>query len=350
MRWISLALFASLALLASPAAAQTDPAVKDFKRYFKKAKETVERVEFVRSLEKIDDPGVAKELLKVLKDKEPAVAAAAAEVLAQLPSPEARAPMLEIVEKGKPAEQLGPILRCAAKGKWEEFLPLLRPHLEHKEDGVRLWAVRAVGNMNDEESLPQIVTLAGEDPNPLVRVAAIESIVQMGKPQLELCMPPLLAGLKDEDTSVQVASCLAFRTLRHKDAIPALIDTWQNGEGLVLQHIYPTLLEITDLQFGADAEQWGRWWENAQERFEIPSDAKLAERRGGPRQDRGALRAQGRQRGLRRHRHTQPRGRVRDRRLGFDGGRGARAGEVPPGRPHAVRQDGHPQEGAGSGD
>ena len=279
MRWISLALFASLAIFASPAAAQTDPAVKDFKRYFKKAKETVERVEFVRSLEKIDDPGVAKELLKVLKDKEPAVAAAAAEVLGQLPSPEAREPLLVIVEKGKPSEQLAPILRCASKGKWEEFLPLLRPHLEHKEDGVRLWAVRAVGSMNDAESLPPIVTLAGEDPNPLVRVAAIESIVQMGADQVELCLPPLIAALKDEDTSVQVAGCLALRTLRSKDAIPPLIDTWQNGEGLVLQHIYPTLLEITDLQFGADADQWARWWENAKDRFEIPSEEKLAERR-----------------------------------------------------------------------
>jgi len=279
MRWISLAVLASLSILAAPASAQTDPTVKDFKRYFKKAKETVERVEFVRSLEKIDDPGVAIELLKVLKDKEPAVAAAAAEVIGQLPSPEARMPLQVIVEKGKPSEQLGPILRCAAKGKWTEFLPLLRPHLAHKEDGVRLWAVRAVGNMQDDESLPVIVELAGSDPNPLVRVASIESIVQMGEQQVALCLPPLIASLQDPDTSVQVAGCLALRVIRHKDAIPALIDTWLNGQGLVLQHIYPTLLEITDLQFGADAEQWQRWWVNAEERFEIPSEEKLAERR-----------------------------------------------------------------------
>lgn len=265
--------------MAPSAAAQTDPTVKDFKRYFKKAKETVERVEFVRSLEKIDDPGVAEVLIKVLQDKEPAVAAAAAEVIGQLPSATAREPLLPIVEKGKPAQQLAPILRCAAKGKWEEFLPLLRPHLEHKEDGVRLWAVRAVGSMEDAESLQLVIQLAGEDPNPLVQVAAIESLVQMGQEQVEACLPPLLKALDDEETSVQVAGCLALRTLRHRDAIPPLINTWQEGSGLVLQHIYPTLLEITDLQFGADAAQWARWWDRAQENYEIPSDEKLAERR-----------------------------------------------------------------------
>ena len=136
--------------------------MKDFKRYFKKAKETVERVEFVRSLEKIDNPGVAKVLLPVLKDKEAAVAAAAIEVIGQLPSESAREPLLPIVEKGKPVEQLAPILRCASKAKWTEFLPLLRPHLEHKEDSVRIWAVRAVGSMADQESLPLVIQIAGE--------------------------------------------------------------------------------------------------------------------------------------------------------------------------------------------
>jgi HEAT repeat protein len=268
----------SLLLLSALQPQQGDPTVRDFKRYFKKSKETVERVEFVHSLEGIDDAEVAKVLLPVLKDKEPMVAAAAATVLELLPSPGSRAPLLKIVEKGKPPEQLGPILRAAARSKWVEFLPMLRPHLQNKDAGVRLWAVRAVGNMRDGESLPMVVTLAGDDPNPLVRVAGIESMVQLGKGKVDLCLVPLLASLKDSNASVQVAGCLAMRTLRHLDAIPALLDRWENGDGIVLQHIYPTLLEITDLQFGADAAQWRRWWERAKNEFKIPSDAKLAER------------------------------------------------------------------------
>lgn len=276
MAWISLVL---LAALQPPSAPQTDPTVKDFKRYFRKAKETVERVEFVRSLEGIDDPGVAEVLMDVLEDDEPAVAAAAATVIEQLPSAEARAPLLEVVEDGKPDEQLGPILRAAGRGNWKEFLPLLRPHLEHKEPGVRIWAVRAVGQMDDEPSLPQVIVIAREDDNPLVRVAAIESMVQIGDEQVEACLPALLEALEAEATAVQVAGVLALRELRHRDAIGPLITLWQEGEGLVLQHIYPTLLEITDLQFGADAAQWARWWERAQENFQIPSEAQLEARR-----------------------------------------------------------------------
>ncbi len=258
---------------------QGDPTVRDFKRYFKKTKDPVQRVEFVHSLEDIDDEGVAKVLLPVLKDKDPAVAGAAAEVIAQLPSEKSRAPLMKVVEKGKPAEQVGPILRAASKSKWLEFLPIIRPHLTHKEDGVRLWAVRSVGSMRDGESLPQVIEAAGSDDNPLVRVAAIESMVQLSAGHTDECLPPLLAAIDDKNTSVQVAGCLALRTVRHRDAIAPLIDLWQNGSGLVLQHIYPTLMEITDMQYGADAAQWKRWWDRAQGDFKIPSDEQLAKRR-----------------------------------------------------------------------
>ncbi|NQU48837.1 MAG: HEAT repeat domain-containing protein [Planctomycetes bacterium] len=269
----------SLLLLSLLVPQQGDPTVKDFKRYFKKTKDPIQRVEFIHSLEDIDDAGVATVLLPVLKDKDPAVADAAAAVIGQLPSESSRQPLLIIVEKGKPSEQLGPILRAASKGKWLEFLPLLRPHLEHKEAGVRLWAVRAVGNMRDGDSLPQVITLASADDNPLVRVAAIESLVQLRAGHTEECLPPLLTALTDEHTSVQVAGVLALRLIRHRNAIAPLVDLWQTGEGLVLQHIYPTLMEITDMQYGADPEQWQRWWSRVSADFVIPSDEKMAERR-----------------------------------------------------------------------
>jgi hypothetical protein len=258
---------------------QGDPTVRDFKRYFKKTKDPIQRVEFVYSLEDIDDSGVAKVLLPVLKDKNPAVADAAAAVITQLPSKSSREPLLKIVEKGKPPEQLGPILRAASKSKWLEFLPLIRPHLAHKEDGVRLWAVRGIGSMRDGDSRPQVIEMAGTDSNPLVRVASIESMVQLSTGHTDECLPPLLAALKDPNTSVQVAGTLALRTIRHRDAIGPLIDLWQNGEGLVLQHIYPTLMEITDMQYGPVPDQWHRWWGRASADFQIPSDEKLAERR-----------------------------------------------------------------------
>ncbi len=270
-----------LALALCMQAQEPDPTVQDFKRYFRKAKDPVERVEFVFSLEGIDHPGVADVLLPVLKDKEPMVVEAVKKVLGKLPSAASRAPMLKIVEKGKPVLELDVILRSAAEGRWTEFLPLLRPHLGHDDAGVRLWAVTAVSNMEDGESLAQVVGIAGEDKNTLVRVAAIEGVVALGKGHEDLCVPALIAGLDDEASAVQIAACIGLRTLRHYDAIEPLLEVWEEGEGIVLLHIYPTLVEITDLQFGDDCAQWRRWWERAREEYQIPSEEEVAKRREG---------------------------------------------------------------------
>ena len=75
-----------------------DESVRDFKRYFKKSRDPIERVEFILSLEKIDSPDVAKALLPILKDKDPGVLRAVDVVLAQLPSENSRQPFLKIFE------------------------------------------------------------------------------------------------------------------------------------------------------------------------------------------------------------------------------------------------------------
>ena len=80
---------------------QQDDTIRDFKRYFKRSKDSRERVEFVHALETIDDPEVAKLLLPILSDKDMKVAQAARLVISRLPSPESRAPLYKTMEKGK---------------------------------------------------------------------------------------------------------------------------------------------------------------------------------------------------------------------------------------------------------
>lgn len=277
-----------LALLALAAAGfgalplvQGDETVQDFKRYYRKFHETWERVEAVRALDGIDDPEVPRVLLKykVLRDPDPQVARAGFEVLVQLPSEKARAPLLAVLEDGKPADVLPPIVRAAGAGGWSEFLPLLRPFLEAGDDTLRLWTATALGQLGDEASLPALAGLATGDPNPLVRAAAVDALKALGKGHEDVAGPALVQALQDEALEVQTAAALALQVVRVKEAVPVLLDLWEEGEGRILEQVYPTLLAITDMQFGTDPAIWRRWWDRAGADWVPPSDEEVARRR-----------------------------------------------------------------------
>ncbi|RMH01621.1 MAG: hypothetical protein D6702_11005 [Planctomycetota bacterium] len=266
----------ALVLLALP---QQDETIRDFKKFFRKAKDPAERAEHVHALEGIDDPGVAQVLLPVLTDDDPMVAAAALEVVAQLPSERARAPFAPVFEKGKPADVLPILVRAAGEGGWREFLEPIRELLGSRDDEIRLWATVAVGRLGDEASLPTLARLATEDKRTAVRVAAVDSLKTLGKGHEDVAGPALVAALDDAELSVQTAACLALRVVRVKEAIPVLIRLMEEAEGRIHEHLYPTLVEITDLPFREDPGQWRNWWERAKDRYELLSDEEIAARR-----------------------------------------------------------------------
>lgn len=273
--------FAGWLLFAPLWAPLQDPTVKDFRRYFPKAKDTWERVEYVKALQGIDDPGVAQVLLDfdVALDQDPHVAAAGREVLAQLPSESARAPLRPILEKGKPAEHLPSVLRAAGEGRWVECTALVRPHLSSKIEDARLWAATAVGQLGDAESLPPLAALAVKDPGMLVRVAAVDSLGVLGKGHEDVAGPPLVAALADPALEVQTAACLALRAVRVKEAIGPLVDLLENGQGRILEYVYPTLIAITDNQFTDDPGLWRRWWTQMGATYQVPAEEELERRR-----------------------------------------------------------------------
>ncbi|HEX9792950.1 MAG TPA: HEAT repeat domain-containing protein [Planctomycetota bacterium] len=272
----------AIALLLAPVLVpMQNETVQDFKRYYKKFEETWERVEAIRALDGIDDPAVPEVLLryKVLTDPEPPIAAAGLEVLKRLPSLSARMPLKLILEEGKPAGEVALIARAAGEGKWQEFAPLLAAQLASNDDDVRLWAATSCGLLGVVASIPAIGALVVDDANKLVRVAAIDALGLVGKGHEDAAGPSLVAALRDDALEVQTAACLALRKVRTKLAIAELIDLMENGEGRILEHIYPTLLEITDMQFGDQPALWRNWWQKAEASYAIPSDAELDKRR-----------------------------------------------------------------------
>ncbi|KAA3613448.1 MAG: hypothetical protein DWQ01_02680 [Planctomycetota bacterium] len=258
---------------------QQNEVVRDFKKYFKKVREPAERVEYVYSLEGIDDPDVAEVLLPVLSDKEPLVAAAALDVLRKLPSEKARSPLLKVVEKGKPKGALPVVIRAVGEGPWPEFQPLVAQYLEAKDDEVRLWTVTSLGALKAAEHLPVFGQLLTSDDNKMVRVACADALGHLGKGSEAIAGPPLVQALSDKALEVQTSAMLALQNVRVREAIPVLIDILENGEGRVLEGVYPALVAITDMQYTDDPKTWRRWWSRAHDEFQIPTEEELAKRK-----------------------------------------------------------------------
>ncbi len=272
-------MLATALLLAAPTLFQADATIKDFKRVYRKEKKPENKAELIYSLEDIDDAGVAKVLLKLLVDKEPLIAEAAQAVITQLPSATARVPLRLVLEEGKQSDYFASILRAAADGKWKEFQPVVLPYLENSEESVRLWAVTAVGALHHVDALPQVAKLATEDPFPLVRAAAVQALIQLGKGHESVAGPALVQALHDSSISVSSAACVGLRTVRCKEAIGPLITLLESGEGRILEQIWPTLVAITDQPFNDDPSIWRRWWQQAEATYTLPTDAEIAKRR-----------------------------------------------------------------------
>jgi len=272
-------MLATALLLAAPFFVQADETVKDFRKFYRKEKDPLAKTELIHSLEGIEDPGVAEVLMPLLDDRDPLQVQAALKVLGKLRDPASRAPLMTPLVDEKPTTLIAPILLCAADSAWKEFAPLARPYLLSKDDTVRLWAVTLIGTGGDIEALPDIANLVTSDPHPLVRAAAVQTLILRGKGREDIAGPPLVAALQDESVAVSGAACIGLRTVRTAEAIGPLVELFQHGEGRIMEEVWPTLVALTDEPFGPDAEMWAKWWGRVAEQYTLLTDAEVAKRK-----------------------------------------------------------------------
>ncbi len=266
-----------LSLSATPLLVPQEEVVQDFRKYFRRTKETWERVEYIQALRGIDEAEVAEVLLPVLRDKDPLVVQAARQVLADLPSAEARAPLLLPLTKGKPKEALPALLRAAGEGPWPEAKEAVREHLEHKKSDARLWAAWTAGRLQDSLAIPLLGELATRDKEVPVRVAAVDSLRLFGngrRAEIELFV---VTALADEDMSVVATACRAAQEVRLAGTVPELIRLLEEG-GRLMQNAYPALRAITDMEYDDSASRWRGWWDRAAATWSMPSDEDVAKR------------------------------------------------------------------------
>lgn len=263
------ACFAGLSPLA---AGQGEETVKDFKKFFTKAKTAAERVEYVLSLEKIESPGVVEVLVPVLKSDEPDVVRAAIRVMAGFKTAEPVAAVVATATSDKTeAVRLG-LLQVIAIARYTSAAPALLVMLSDKSWDVRRRAIDALGAFKDPANAAVIAPLCA-DGEAAVRCSALDALAAL---KSELLVTPAIAALNDSVWQVRTSAIAALGKVRRIEAVEPLIQRLAVEEGRLRPEIGRALDEITGKSLGDRLEEWQTFWNSYKSSFKIPSDAELA--------------------------------------------------------------------------
>lgn len=262
---------------ARPAAAPAadDEIIREFKKYFRKYKDTPTRVEAVLALEGVESTGVVDVLVPVLKDKEFEVVRAAVQVLSRFETGPPRLAIWESLDRNKDERIRVGLLWAAADGGYgggEEILPEL---LEDKSWEVRRRAVNAMTASVGAPAAEAIAPLC-EDKEVAVRCAALDGLALL---RSELVVDPAIAALDDASWQVRASAIAALGKVRRRASIGPLVERMAIEEGRLVKDIGESLAEITGRDFGQRIESWQSFWERYRDSFEIPSDEQLAKLR-----------------------------------------------------------------------
>jgi HEAT repeat protein len=193
-------------------------------------------------------------LVEALEDRNANVRKAAAEALGSI-GPEAVTAvpaLIEALEDDDWEVRGAAVVALGSMGP--EAIPVLVEALGHKEPNVRWAAARALGCIGPEAvgAIPALIQALG-DAESSVRAAASIALVDIG-PE---AVPMLIQVLRDEGSYAAAVGLIGIGPT----AVPALIDVLSDEGPDARGAAAQCLKAITGQDFGEDASQWQRWWE-----------------------------------------------------------------------------------------
>lgn len=248
-----------------------DEIVREFKKYFRKYKDTSTRVEAVLALEGTESSAVVDALVPVLKDGESEVKNAVVRVLAGFHDARpVEAVIASLVDNKNETVRLG-LLRVVTEAGYPGAAESLFELLEDRSWEVRLRASQALFATGDGRAVEAVLPLV-EDKEPAVRGAALDGLAASGTRSV---LEPARALLVDPSWQVRASAIHALGSVREKQSIPLLIDRLEAEDGRLQEDIAQALFRLTTRNFGQRPELWRRFWERLPADYSIPTEAEL---------------------------------------------------------------------------
>ncbi|MDF1838079.1 MAG: HEAT repeat domain-containing protein, partial [Planctomycetota bacterium] len=246
--------------------------LKEFKKYFRKYKEPIQRMEAIMALEDVEDPKVVPVLVKLIKDKDPAVRQTAINVLATFGT---RAPidkLLEMLAEEKKSELRTGMLQAIELGKYHHDGVATSECLTDKDWKLRRAALKVLGNLKNAEMIPLMTPLA-TDGESGVRTACLDALAKMGAKEV---LPLAQAALVDGVWQVRSSAIQALGKVRDISSMPLLIGRMEVEEGRLIVDLSTALDQLTGRGPIKNPATWRSFWDAYGDRYKLPSDEELA--------------------------------------------------------------------------
>lgn len=248
-----------------------DEILVEFKKYFRKYKDTPTRVEAVLALEGCELPEAVPVLAPLFDQAEPEVGNAAARVLSRFKTrPPVERMLEELAKPGSPEVKTG-LLRALTLGRYPGTQAGILPLFQDPAWTVRMRAIQAMAALGDPSTASAIAERCSES-EAAVRCAALEGLAQLGS---DLVLAPARADLSHATWQVRASAIAALGQVRHVDSIGPLIERMGVEEGRLRLDIGAALARITGKDFGGRLDAWQNFWKSFEGRFQIPSDEEL---------------------------------------------------------------------------
>ncbi|MCK5940393.1 MAG: HEAT repeat domain-containing protein [Planctomycetes bacterium] len=253
-------------------------AVKEFNRYFRKAKEEALQVEAVMTLEGNECVPAAESLIKLLSHKSEAVQDAALTVLASYRDPATFQAWIDELPKEKDNKSAALTIKLLGRSEIKSAVPAIEEFAANarKLDGATKYEIaRALTAIGDPGKSGLLGTFVDDEDAP-VRMAAADAIAKLEVKELA---PAVTKLVKDDHWQVQSAAIEAVATLRPQAAVQPLIDVMRES-GRLRTECADALFRITALDFGVDPERWQQQWDKLMsiDGWRIPTDEEMAQK------------------------------------------------------------------------
>jgi HEAT repeat protein len=250
-------------------------AIESYKE-FAKNENPIVRAAAVEDLGAIDSGAMVEFILGACNDVDERVIEAAGKALGKMTSDESLTALVAGLENGNPKARAAATFGFAhVKRAFPAAIPRIVGVLHGGDDLQRLAAMQALANMKDPATVDALVD-GLNDKIPALRVIAANAL---GELKSAKAVPKLCDQLAAEDWPLQKAATEALAKIRSRDSIDPLLAKFETEKGTLAEVLYKALIEVTGQDFSNEPKFWRRWWDQAKERFQLPSDEEIAKAR-----------------------------------------------------------------------
>jgi HEAT repeat protein len=234
------------------------------------------RLALAEMVDEMDAESSKKKLIKMISKEKWPVKLFCVRALKSTRDAKLYSALLQLLDDQRKDVRIAAVEALAERDE-EATLPALMTRIEkEQQENVILAMMKAVSQLKatDETWIGKLESYV-EHEKPQIRNGALHHLAELGDPQHE---PLYFTALQNENWSTRAAALQILEALRTAEATGAIIEQMSEEDGFMLNRFADALWRLTGEPHRTAVRRWESWWKDNQAGFE-PIDAEELARR-----------------------------------------------------------------------